>query len=203
MNEKEYHNLTKDFPDISELLDERKSLKNDLNKINRKLKTLSDKYEFLRGIIHPKISNDELEQYIKMYFKDIGFEKVRKVGKQLKKDDIRIFLPDKIIIIEVTGTKKKHPTDNKTRQITKHLEVRRHKKENAFGVFIINHDNNKSYKEKDYVPFTLDQIGYADAGKYSLVTTMELVKGFIKVKMNELTLDEFENKLCSFGLVEF
>ena len=203
MEEKDYYKLTENIPEIKVLLNQEKELKKELNRVNRRLKTYSNKYKFLKIIISENVANDLLEEYVKLFFKEIGFEKVHKVGKQLRKEDLRIIKTDKIIIAEVTGSNKRTVRDSKTMQITKHLSVRKSKKENAYALFIINHSNNVNYKKRNEHPFTENQIQYAETGKYSLVTTTELVKGFMKVKLGKMNLLEFEEKLCEFGLVKF
>lgn len=203
MTEKDYYNLTKEFIDISVLLKEQKTIKTKLNRVLRKLNTLDSKYSFIKEIIGVNVDGEKLENSIKKYFKEIGFKDVRKVGNSFGKDDIQIYLDNELIISEATGIKGIHTKDSKTRQITKHLELKRNNGEKVFGIFIVNHDKETYYTERNTNPFSKDQINYAIVGKYSLVTTLELLRGFIKVKTNELTLEQYKVKLCSFGMVEF
>jgi hypothetical protein len=203
MNKKDYLDFTKDFPEISDLVEKRKVLKINQNKISRKLKTLFHEYIFLPIMISKGVKDDKLEEYVKIYFKKIDFKNVQKVGKQLKKEDLRIIQKDKIIIAEITGTNKRTSKDSKTSQILKHLNVRRNDGENAFGIFIVNHDNEKPILERNNKPFTDDQIKYAEAGRYGLITTLELINAFKMHKLDQLSLTEFESKLCSFGHINF
>lgn len=203
MDKGELRHIIKDFNDVSGLLSKLRTLKSEIKGISRKLKSTFKKYEFIRYILELGANDDLLEENLKQLFKEIGFVKVNKVGKQLHKEDVRIILEDKIIIIEATGSKKLHATDDKTRQITKHLDIGRSEDENIFGVFIFNSDNQKNYKERNKVPFTDNQIKYAEAGKYGLLSTLDLIKGFTLVKTNRLTLTEFQEKLCSYGLIRF
>lgn len=202
MNKEEYFKITRLFKEVDNLVLQKQKLRRQINSVSRKLKGLRKKYSFLSIIINRGVTGELLEENIKRYFKELGFATVNKVGKHLKKEDIRIIKDDKIIIIEVTGSSKKIQKDDKTRQITKHLSVRKHNNENAFAVFVVNHDNKNSFKYRKEA-FNKEQINYAVAGGYSLVSTIELVRGFIKVKTNKMSLMEFEQKLCSFGEVKF
>lgn len=203
MNKNDYLDLTKEFPEISDLIEKRKVLRNNQNKVSRKLRTLFNEYIFLPAMISEGVKDDVLEEYVKAYFKKIGFKNVQKVGKQLQKEDLRIVQKDKIIIAEITGTNKRTSKDSKTSQILKHLNVRRKAGENAYAVFIVNHDNEKPISERNNKPFSDDQIKYAEAGGYGLITTLDLIDAFKKYKLNQLSMTEFESKLCSFGHIMF
>lgn len=203
MTEREYFELTKSIPNVYELLEQRKDLKVKLNRISRKLNTLSKKYEFLKVIVSPQINDDLLEENVKQLFKEIGIERAHKVGKSKRKEDLRIILSEKIILAEVTGTVNQISKVSKTRQMTPHVDVEKSKGKNAHGLFIVNHENDKHFKEKIKTPFTKDQIKYAKAGKYGLMTTQSLVNAFMLVKTDQLSLSDFEKKLCEYGVVEF
>lgn len=203
MTKKQLENFTKEFAEVKSLIVKQKTLKREINMTNRRLNTNLKKFGFLSKIIEIGINDDELEENLKIYFKDIGFKQVNKVGKHLGKEDLRIIQPDKIIIVEVTGIKKLNPTDDKTRQITKHLAVRKSNRENVFGLFVLHSENLKPIEERQKNPFTKEQIEYANAGEYGLVTTTELLYAFKLIKTNQLTFKEFENKICSYGHITF
>ncbi|TAI47837.1 hypothetical protein [Flagellimonas allohymeniacidonis] len=203
MTKEEYFELTKKIPEIENLLKERIELKSKINKVNRRLISLSKKYKFLGMVVYPQANDDLLEENVKLLFKEIGFEKVHKVGKQLKREDLRIILSDKIILVEVTGTVNQNSSDDKTRQMTKHVDVEKSKGKNCQGMFVVNHENNKHFKEKTKTPFTKNQIKYAKAGKYTLMTTQSLVNAFMLVKTKKLSLSDFEKRICEYGVVEF
>ena len=203
MTEKQLKCFTRDFPEVKELIAVQKSLKKEINKANKRLNTNFKKFNFLSKIVEIGINDDELEENLKMYFKNIGFEQVNKVGKHLGEEDLRIIQPDKTIIVETTGIKKLNPTDDKTRQITKHLAVRKSMGENVFGLFVLHSENLKPIKERQKIPFTKKQIEYANADKYGLVTTIDLLFAFKLIKTNKLTFKEFENKICSQGHITF
>ncbi|SFZ95205.1 hypothetical protein SAMN05428642_1151 [Flaviramulus basaltis] len=203
MDNSDYCKLTKDIPEISDLLNKRNQLKTDLNKVSRKLKTISKKYEFLKKVVELNSNDDVLEENVKLLFKEIGIKKTHKVGKAKRKEDLRIILEDKILLIEVTGTKNVNSKDDKTRQMTKHVDVEKSKGFNVQGMFIVNHENNKYFKDKTKTPFTKDQIKYSKAGKYTLMTTQSLVNAFMLVKTDQLSLSDFEKRICEYGVVEF
>ena len=203
MTETQLKNFTKNFPEVKSLIAKQKSLKREINKTNKRLNTHFKKFDFLSKIIEIGVNDDELEENLKIYFKNIGFKHVNKVGKHLGKEDLRIIQPDKTIIVEATGIKKLNPTDDKTRQITKHLAVRKSNGENVFGLFVLHSENLKPIVERQKKPFTKDQIEYANADKYGLVTTIDLLFAFKLIKTNELTFKEFENKICSYGHITF
>jgi hypothetical protein len=200
MNIKEH---TKCFPEVDNLLKQRKKLKNKLNKISRKLKSLENKYKFLQTIIGIDVSDDILENSLKLYFKEVGFQKVEKVGKQFRKEDLRIIQSDRTLLIETTGIDKANPKDNKTRQITKHIGIRKKNGENVFGLFVLHYEKQKNVNNRIKNPFTKDQIKYANADNYGLVTTIELFKAFKLLKNKTLSFEEFNKKIHSSGYITF
>lgn len=152
MKKTDYYQITKEFREFEILLIKQKTLKKEINKTNRRLNTLSQKYSFLSNIVAVNMGDDILDQYLKKYFKEIGFNDVRKVGKNNGKDDLQIYLENELIIMEATGIKGTHTSDAKTRQITKHLDEKRINNENVYAVFIVNHDKHNYYKDRNENP---------------------------------------------------
>ena len=83
------------------------------------------------------------------------------------------------------------------------MNIRKSAGENAYAIFIVNHDNEKPISERNNKPFSDDQIKYAETGSYGLITTLDLINAFKMCKLDLLSLAEFESKLCSFGHIKF
>lgn len=197
-------NLTSILPEIKTLIDRKNSLKKESNYITRRLKTLTKKYEFLNQIVGKNIKDNVLERALTDFFRQIGYTNVKKVGIN-GKEDIQIIIEESetLILVEVTGTKKKTTNDDKTRQVTKHFADNRNKHKKVRGLFIVNHDFEKIYSERIIHPFSEDQIKYAKDGDYSLVTTFQLLVGFIILKTKQLSLTDFTEKITKNGEIIF
>ena len=203
MNKKTFNNLTQSFEGFKPLLNEQKELKRLLSKNKRRLITLEKKYVFLKNLVGIDVKDDLLVSSIFNFFKDLGFNEIKNVDKRYRKEDLRIIFDKKLFLLEITGSEKANAKDNKTRQLTKHLEKERLNNQNVFGLTIFNHDNKKDYLEREINCFSKDQITYAKDGKYGLITTVELLNAFKKIKEGKLSIEDFKKEILKFGEVKF
>ncbi len=205
MDNKELLDISKNFPEINTLIVKVNSIKKELNKTTRQLNTLKKKYSFLKTLVDIGTNDDKLEESLKQYFKELGYKDVRKVGKKYQKEDLLIWKDNKLIIFEIKGIVRPTPKENYCGQIAKYLNLRRneHKDKEVFGLFVVNHDNGKHFSIRNKTPFDKDKIKYANAGKYGLTTTLDLFIAFCQIKAGKLKINEFEKRICSWGLIKF
>ena len=202
---KEFLTITKIFPDIAEAIERVISAKKDLNRKARKVRTLKTKYHFLQDLVDIKTHDNLLDNALKKFFKELGYKDVRKVGKKYKREDLQIWTGNKLIVIEAKGITRLTPKEHECEQIAKYIRLRKMKLNNkqVFGFFVVNHDNQNHYSRRNPTPFDKQKVEYAEAGEYGLTTTIELLKAFCQIKTKRLTIEEFENKICTKGLIRF
>lgn len=203
MTEKELKNITSVFSDLKPLIALRSELLNKTSKIRRRLKTKLSKYVFLSDIVGIGIKEDHLVNAVVSFFKELGFVKVENIEKK-KKEDIRLFTEDILLLIEVTGTSSSTLKDNKIHQISKHIPLNQEKfKElQVFGLFVVNHDNEKHYLEREKNPFNNEMHNISKSHNYSITTTIHLLNAFTEFKCGNMTAKEIVEKLCSSGEVK-
>lgn len=111
-------------------------------------------------------------------------------------------------MIEVTGTKNQDieasRIDKTIRYVSHPVKPESIKGLNKYGLVIMNNDNKNTFDKRDKNPFSSEtNVAYGKANKVSMITTVELLKGFMRVKKNAITLDEFYNKLLEGGVLKF
>ena len=202
---KEFLKLTRHFPDVTDAIGRANSAKRDLNRATRRVRSLKTKYQFLQDLVGIKSHADTLDSALKSFFKELGYTDVRKVGKKYQREDLQIWTDNKLIVIEAKGITRPTPSDPECGQIAKYMRLRGKKitDKTVFGLFVVNHDNDKHPCRRNPTPFDKNKIEYAEASEYGLTTTIELLKAFIQIKTGRLTVGEFENKICSTGLISF
>ncbi len=198
MTNSELKAITSMFDDIKPLIEERKHVLKQTNKIRRRLKTKVSEYNFLLDLVEINSNGSKLVDAVVSLFKSIGFKHIENVDKKYKEEDIRLFTDNILLIIEVTGIDNATPKFSKAHQISMHIPKRQSDFEelNVFGAFIINHDNKKYFKNRHKKPFTLEIQEISKSHKYSLITTVELLNDFINFKKGLITRNEILNKLC-------
>jgi hypothetical protein len=203
MNSKELKVITSNFTDVSILLEEQKQLNRKINRVRRKLKTKYNEYKFLQKLVGIEIIGDELENALKLYFKKLGFEKVDKVGKKFREEDIRLWIDNRLILFEVKGDNRPIMKDDKIFQLLKHIPNKQKKYEDkiVYGVFVCNHDNLKPFNERNSNPFDERVKKLIVDSKICVITTIELLKIFEKIEQGLMTKDDFITKLCTPGVL--
>jgi predicted lipase len=203
MNCKELKEITSKFTDVSNLLEEQKLLHRKISRVRRKLRTKYNEYKFLQELVGIDIKGEILENALKQYFKKIGFEKVDKVGKKYKEEDIRVEYNNILLLVEVKGAKQPIIDDDRIFQVLKHIpnKQKTHPEKNVYGVFVCNHDNLKSLKERKKDPFDERVKKLIFDSKLCVITTIELIKIFVKIEQGLMTKDDFIRKLCKPGVL--
>jgi hypothetical protein len=200
-------NITKDFEEVKTLIEEHNVLKKKIRNVDRKLKTVETKYEFLSDIVSIGGHDTIIESAAKKLFKNIGFSDVRHLVKaRPKREDLQVWCDDCIIIVECKGTKSEHPPNDEIGAVKKYVEYRKSKLQSLlpiFGLTIINHDNRKHFQKRILNPLDTYKIEYVIAQQFSVILTTELVKGFLLVKNNIISFEQFKNKIKQHGLITF
>ena len=181
---------------IPEILHARKSyhvLKRNLNKERRNLKSLYEKYFFVNKIIANDVDDLELEGYILQLFLDLNYGFKKPNGK--KDLDVIVNLNSRIIGIEVKNGNL--PKENDMFQAYKYARRHQNKSNKRMHPLII-WNNAKTGQEYDS-----SRIEDAELNSYGIITTMELLKGYLKVKQNLLNLKTFDYLMNMTGLIKF
>jgi hypothetical protein len=199
--------ITKDFDDVKNLIAEHKAIAKQLRTVDRKLKTAEAKYKFLTDIISVGGQDTVVEKSAKLLFKSAGFKEVRHlVNVRPKREDLQIWCDDCLILAECKGTKYSVPPDAELNQIKKYIDHRANiikSKLPVFGLTIINHDNSKLYHNRNRNPIDKNKHEYAVASQYGIITTVDLVRGFLFLKNNNITFDTFKQTIKQFGVIKF
>ena len=199
--------IIKDFNEVKELIAEHKSISIKLRKVDKKLKTLETKYKFLTDLISVDGKDTLIEKAAKSLFKSAGFEQVRHlVNVRPKREDLQIWCNDCLILVECKGTYRSVPDDKELSQIKKYIDHRTNIVKSTipvFGLTVINHDNSKLYHNRNKNPFDKSKHEYAIASQYGIITTVDLVRGFLLLKNNIITFDTFKQTIKQFGIIKF
>ncbi|NOZ47879.1 MAG: hypothetical protein GXO79_14045 [Chlorobi bacterium] len=180
------------IPEIKSINDEYRSLKREINRRRQKLKTLYSKYSFITEIIDPKVPDLQLEVSVKKLFSDLGYKAKQPDTKQ-DLDVIARFGKD-IIGIEVKNDR--HVGENELFQGIKY--VGRHKR-NGIEMHPLMIWNNSKERHQ----FDDNRISDAENHKFGILTTEELLKGYLKVKQNKINLKLFNTIINQTGLIKF
>lgn len=196
-------NVIKDLEDVKALLNQHRKVKKDLLKVGRRIKTLQKRYSFLDRLISINGCGTSLEEDLRLYFKELSI-KVEKVGVKYKEEDLRVWYREKLLLIEITGDAKLQPEHTKALQVIKHIPKTQEKYPDLLvvGVFVFNHDNTRPFTVRGKKPFDRTLIEIAKSHKCSLITTANMIEAFILIKKNELSVNDFMNKLCTGGEIK-
>jgi len=194
------------FSEVETLVSQKNDLTRKLKRVRRKLSTYKTKYAFLKALVEAKTS-DELESATKDYFKEVGYEKVHWTGKDTEREDVQVWYRKKVYIIECKG----HTKGNAKREDIDQLSWRSvHCKglpefvgHTLKYIMVMNNQSSFPLNKRDNNPLAIAIKTKLLADKNGLVTTKELVNGFIKLKRKEITFSQFDKKLNQIGLIEF
>jgi|ERR1035437_854698 hypothetical protein len=167
-------------------------LKRNLNKERRKIKSLYKKYYFINMITSKDVDDHELEGYILQLFQDLAY----KTKKPNKRDlDVIVSLNSSIIGIEVKNGNL--PSENDMFQARKYA-IRHLKNTNKIMHPLTVWNNAKTGQKFDSF-----RIIDAEENLYGIITTSELLKGYLKVKQKTLNLKTFDYLINKTGLIKF
>ena len=199
--------FTKNFDEVKQLLDEHKTISKQIRTVERKLKTVEAKYKFLTDLISKGGTGKTIEKASKLLFKSAGFDHVRHLTKvRPEREDLQIWCDDCLILVECKGIKSSVPPDHEISQIKKYIDHRKNIVKSqlpVFGLTILNHDNSKDWDNRNPNPVDNQKNEYAMASEYGIVTTLDLVQGFILLKNKGITFEQFKNLIKRQGLIKF
>lgn len=202
MEDKELMSITGKFQDIKPLLEDKKKFLRQAQQNRRRLKTKFDEYSFLKDLVGINSNDDLLDQAFKKYLNAFGFQRVDVIGKTFREEDMRLWVDNKLIIFEATGTKGQQPEQGKQHQIVKHVAIRktRYPLLEVHPVFIANHNNKVHYLQRHKKPY--DDIAHKMAIGFNLciTTTIDLLNAFIKFKNGEFSANDLVANFCTPGI---
>ena len=193
--------ITSEFDDVHNIIEKRKLIRNQDSKLRRRLKTKLQSYSFLMDLVGINAFGPTIVKALKKTFKAIGFKKVEIVNEKYGEEDLRLWVDDKLIIIEATGTEKKDNSESKAHQISKHIPLRQKQYPNlkVSGLFISNHDNKKHYTKRNRKSFDKRLIKIAESHNYTVMTTTDLLEAYISIKKGTFSSSELVNCFCKKG----
>jgi hypothetical protein len=202
MDNSQLKKLTAKFLDIEPMFKEKKQLLQAARQFRRRLKTKFNEYTFLQTLVGVDVKSDELDLAIKNCFDAFGFDKVECIGKKFEEEDIRLWIGNKLIIFEATGSKNENIGHKKSFQIVKHIPIKKDKFKQfeVYGGFIVNHDNLKPFDKRAKTPFDKKLDLLAQGQNIVLISTLDILNSFINFKKGILTLDNFATQLCTPGV---
>lgn len=117
--------ITNELPEIIFLKQEYKKAKSQLVRVQRKIISTSKKFKFLSDIVGRNGFGATLELGCLKLFKEIGFEDVKKLKQRNPaREDLQIWCPDCLIVIECKGSKNMEPPDAELNQIKRYIDYR-------------------------------------------------------------------------------
>jgi hypothetical protein len=181
------------IPEIIKARKEYYSLKKALNKERRKIKSLYEKHSFVTMITSKDVDDFKLEDYILQLFQDLNYE--TKKPNDTRDLDVFVSLNSKTIGIEVKNGNL--PSENDMFQARKYA-IRHLTKSNKSMHPLVVWNNAKIGQEFDSL-----RIQDAEGNNYGIITTKELLKGYIKVKQGVINLNTFNHLMNKIGLIKF
>jgi len=204
--------MIKEIPEYQILLKEIEGYKKLLNQQRRAIKSVKEriqclekKYQFVFDIFSATIGDFELEDRIHLLLKNVGYQNVIHLKEDTRNPDIVIDYCNFKTVIEVKNTKNSSISENEMFQIVKYKNRYQDDFKNLIvrGILVLNHDNQLQPSERNKNPFDLYRHRDAILNSYSIVTTTELLSAFLLLQKEELTLQEFEKVVHSYGVVKF
>lgn len=185
------HPLNK-IPEIKDFKAQYKVLKREINRKRIKLKSLYEKYSFIQEIVNPNVGDFQLEDSVEKLFTDLGY----KVQKPRTKADLDLFLIHKGNTIGIEVKNDKFVGENELFQGIKYGA--RHREAGKELHVLVVWNNSKTKQQ-----FDANRISDAKIHKYGILTTEELLKGYLKVKEGKISMDLFNFFVFESGLVKF
>lgn len=187
MNEK-YSSI----PEIREADAKYRNLKRLTDKSRRKLRKLIEKYSFVESIVNQKCISTKLEEEIAKLFSSLGYKAICTYDN--KDLDVYATIGGDKLGIEVKG--EATLGENELFQIHKYAQRRKSEGLDFHPLLIWNnsrHNNN----------FSPNMDRDAKLNSFTLITTQELLKGYLKLQRGKMTLDIFRAMLKQYGVITY
>jgi len=183
------------IPEVKQAeLDYRKARNLSRRKLNR-LKKIKARFYFLDRIVERRKDTDskendiELERAILDLFKSIGFKSIKPKGEG--DVDVKVKFKEKYLGIEVKNGNLVGEND-----IFQALKYKMFHNEEYHPLVVYN--NTKHNDNWDSIRKTS-----ANKGKFGLLLTTELKKGYLKLKTEKITFEQFLNQIMQTGEIKF
>jgi hypothetical protein len=194
------------IPEFKEIISLLRQQKRDIAATKRRLEKKNSKYIFLKQIFKFGSDGQFLERQIAELFKEIGYKNVNQINFPTDMPDIEITVAERLTCIEVKSSKRMHETENELLQVNKYKVRRQDDLPNLIvkGILIFNNDNQQiDITLRDKNPFDANRERDAKLNGYSLISTTELTNGFILLKKNEISFEQFDKIIHRIGIVKF
>jgi hypothetical protein len=179
--------------DIKVSHDRHRELKRLLNKERNKLGVLYKKYRFIDEIVNPSVDDIELQKFIADLFRELGY--LTKQPKETADFDVIIKYNDDKIGIEVKNGR--HVGENELFQAKKYAS--RHKTDEDMVLHPLVIWNNT----KKNIDFDNNRTKDAIANDYGIMTTQDLLNGYLGVKSGKISFDFFHKNILKRGHIKF
>lgn len=185
----------REIPELIEADSFYRKKRNETRKALEKVKKLEAKYYFLDRIVQPRKDTDtkkddvELEFAILDLFKSLGF----KCEKPTSDADVDVKAKFKEIYFGIEVKNSKYVGENDTFQPFKHKILN----DDTFHPILI-FNNARDGKNWDS-----PRIKIATNMKFGLLLTSELKKGYVKLKNEKITIEQFVTQLQKNGEIKF
>ena len=182
----------KKIPELKNYLAEYKKLKREVARKRTKINSLFEKYSFVEEIVSTNIGDFELEDSIRKLFLDLNFSATKPDTKR----DVDVHAKYKRIEFRIEVKNSLNVPENEMFQAIKYTN----RETNIADILrpIIIWNNAKSNQEYDDYRIT-----DAKRNNYGILTTKELLKGYLKVKNSDINVDQFVELLQQPGLIKY
>ena len=173
-------------------IQEYRELKKLLKRKRTKINSLVEKYDFIKATQSIDINDFELEIKILELLKDIGY-RTTKPSTTRDLDGYAEFNGETI------GIEAKNSKGISENDMFQGLKYKGRKGLLGLNIRVIIVWNNSKTNDT----FDKERILDSEINDYGIITTDELVRGFIKVKNGNITIDTFHKLLTKSGLIKF
>lgn len=181
------------IPQLHSSLNDYRALKRDLNKMRRRIAKLDQYYSFVDEIFSANVDDNALEDHVYSLFKDLGFF----VIKPTKNDDFDVIAKCDLGVLGIEVKNSKLVPENDMFQGRKYASRHKEKTGNSVSVLVV-WNNGKTRQQ-----FDENRIGDARRHDFGIITTQELLKGYLKVKQQKIDLALFKRLIFQTGLIRY
>lgn len=199
--------MSRHFPEVKLLLEQQAQHKKALRRLKSKLEREMKRNDFLIEMLWAQEGLELLIPLQKLFW-SIGYKDVKIISpKKRNIEDMHIKYNDKYIYIE--GKCQKNigvPEMHNVTVIHSYVETAKHREpgKDIVGLFIINpHCAEFDIRKRKVAVFDDDRKEKSLALKFGMITTLELLNGFQKLKQNQITFEDFHNTILQHGEIKF
>lgn len=183
------------LPEISEIHNEYKYHRNKTRKLLSKIKRIESEFDFLERIVEPRKDTDtkeddvELEFAVMRLFETLNF----KCDKPISEADVDVKVKFKDFYFGLEVKNGSVVKENELIQPEKHKRMN----EDSFHPIIV-YNNAKTNANWDDSRKLI-----SSKFNFGIITTKELLKGYVKLRKNKITFEQFLKQLNKTGEIKF